>query len=65
MPRTAKKMSPKAARKRNRRTTNVHVHIHPPAQASDEQFEQMLAQLENGDASPDGPDSDPDSDPLS
>jgi hypothetical protein len=60
MPRTAKaKVTPKM-RKRTR-ATNVHVHIHPPAQASDEQFEQIL---ENGDASPDGPDSDPDSDPF-
>jgi hypothetical protein len=66
MPRTAKKVTRKT---RMRKASNVHVHIHPPAQPTDDQVnEAIAAMLAGGNADGDGPfgdDSDPDSDPLS
>jgi hypothetical protein len=56
MPRTAKaKVTPKM-RKRTR-ATNVHVHIHPPAQPSEEEKAEFMQELADG-LSDDGPDSD-------
>jgi hypothetical protein len=62
MPRTAKaKVTPKM-RKRTR-ATNVHVHIHPPAQPSEEEKAEFMQEL--FDSNPDGlSDDGPDSDSL-
>jgi len=60
MPRTAKKATIKA-NKRTARQTNVHVHIHPPAQPTDaekaEFMQELLGSAPDG-LSDDGPDSD-------